>query len=117
MRWLAYLLVVSPLLAGIIAPIVHPCPVDAPWLVTSHEADQNEHHCATEDDHQHKGHSACHCVGSCTGAAVVGTVPPGQVMLGNLPITLVIGAGAAAPDDALTRPRYLLPPSHAPPVV
>jgi hypothetical protein len=62
--WIALLLIVaSPPLAGGILPLLHPCPVDFPWLVAGAEQRHDAAAMAHGSSHQDEHHQACHCPG------------------------------------------------------
>ncbi len=120
-RWLASLLVVlSPPVAGAVIPIIDPCPIDTPWLIVQDDAGHHAHAGhgdSSEADSPHSQHASCHCIGACAGAATVGLGPDTGVVLAETPTTSVAVRGAPAAPGRIARPRFLLPPSHAPPVV
>ncbi|MHB1327447.1 MAG: hypothetical protein ACYC2K_04520 [Gemmatimonadales bacterium] len=125
-RWLAALLVVlSPPVAGTAIPIIDPCPVDAPWLITQADEGHHAHSGHADAGHAdpseakdpHSQHTSCHCIGACAGAATVGLGPDTGLVLAETPAMSVGVRAAPAAPDRIARPRFLLPPSHAPPVV
>jgi hypothetical protein len=87
-RWIAALLIaLSPAFAGAALPLVHPCPVDAPWLaagIRAHGASAMEHGASHHGSPHHSDqHGVCHCPGSCHVAQLA--TPPGDA-----PITALI---------------------------
>jgi hypothetical protein len=119
-RWrlLSLLLVtVSPGAAGTLLPLLHPCPVDSPWLI--HEMGPGHHgghhggaQAASDAEHHDQ---SCHCVGSCLVA--VALAPPARPAV-RFALMLPATQGWTAHDAALLlAPRAaLLPPATAPPL-
>ncbi len=110
------LLLASPGAGGMLLPILHPCPVDQPW-VTGHRmgpaAEHAHHHPADGSGPQHQH---CQCIGACEDVAVSGSDSPLAAIRFPLPVVRVIGSDAARPAR-WSDPANLLPPSTAPPLV
>lgn len=113
------LLLASPGGVGSVLPVLHPCPVDAPWLAA---------HAAHAAPHQHHGVSAgqpdksspgeqqsCHCIGACCAAALL--VPPVPQLVSRF-AALPPASERTVRDAALwlAPVASLLPPSTAPPI-
>ncbi len=118
-RWLATLLIAaSPAMGGQLLPLLHPCPVDTPWLAVIHAghsgmtmpAPAGAPH-ATHESHQH----SCSCVGACATPAAAFAPEPVVV---DVAFTLEPHAAAWPVIEALDRAPPLvdrLPLSTAPP--
>jgi hypothetical protein len=108
-----FLLLASPGGLGMVLPVAHPCPVDAPWLAQAQPAGtppQHRHHDPAPGrtpDH------TCVCIGSCLSSAL----PSGVTGHEDRPAppeaaTAPIGVDAAL---VLAPLATLLPPATAPP--
>jgi hypothetical protein len=121
LRWVSALLaVLSPPAAGTWLPVLHPCPVDAPWLAERSAgpgARDRAEHAGHERAGEPAGHRTCHCIGLCeagVGAAALAAAAP-NLSLRHAPQRspgLTESATPAAP-----RPWYSQPPATAPPLV
>jgi hypothetical protein len=109
----------SPAAGGTLLPAIDPCPVDMPWMVqAAASAEHAGHHdgSSATPAPSHDGHSVCHCIGACTGATTAPLPAPAAALVS------AEGSFDQSPISArvdwfgLPRPRYVLPPSHAPPV-
>jgi hypothetical protein len=101
-RWIAALLIaLSPALAGAVLPLLHPCPVDAPWLAAaadcSADASAADHGASHQSHQSHQGssqhgdhHSVCHCPGC---GHIAQLVRPA----GDAPVTALLHPAPAAP--------------------
>jgi len=113
------LFLASPGAAGTLLPVLHPCPVDAPWLAELHHA-SGEHagHHAHQSQAPAAGHhgASCTCIGSCLAAGAA--APPAQPGITSA-IVPTWTAGWPSHDSSLVLAptASLLPPSTAPPVV
>lgn len=129
-RSLALLLALAvPGLGGSALQLLHPCPVDTPWLVPAHGGAHPTamampmgmpmatpvEQAPASDHHSPDAHHGCHCVGSCTFQSV--TVPA--------PVSPVVATTVAAPVAPQfpvvsarihARPADRLPPATAPPL-
>jgi hypothetical protein len=118
-RWIAALLIaVSPAVTGGVVPVLHPCPVDAPWLAGA--ADCSGGASAGETDHgsSHHGgqHPVCHCPGSCNLAQLV-TPAVDAPVTGLLHVSPVAPAWPVAERGGDVRPILEhLPEATAPPL-
>jgi len=118
-RWLATLLIaVSPAFGGQALPLLHPCPVDAPWLAAQHAVHHGMQMPAHADNgptsHESHQHS-CSCVGACATPAIV-TAPEPSVA--NVAVLLEPQHRSWPVIEALDQRSPLvnrLPPSTAPP--
>jgi len=117
LRWFAAcLLVLSPPVGGILLPALDPCPIDLPWLAQTGSSHQHDHSGAgSQSPSGH--HSVCHCVGTCAGAGGLVAAPaqPGTPHV-------ALEAHEARPHRfaaavQVAKPRFLLPPATAPPLV
>jgi hypothetical protein len=113
------LLLASPGGVGGVLPVLHPCPVDAPWLAThaAHGA-SHQHHAASAGQPAQDSHGeqqSCHCIGACCAAALL--VPPAPQLVSRF-AALPLAAERPRPDAALwlAPVASLLPPSTAPPI-
>jgi hypothetical protein len=111
------LLLASPAGAGTVLPVLHPCPVDTPWLEgsparTGHAAHHAEAHGRSQTDRQEH---TCNCIGSCLAGAVL--APASPVSVAAAPLARATLQGWTASDASLVlAPRAsLLPRSTAPP--
>jgi len=130
LRWLpALLTLLSPAVGGEVLPLLHPCPVESPWLAgDGHDAAATEdvhagHHAgatATKTppapSHDHDANGSCSCLGSChaPGLLEVPRAPLLDVAVGAeqarpLPWRAIESAVAAQVADRL-------PPKTAPPI-
>jgi hypothetical protein len=112
---LAALLALSPAGLGTILPVLHPCPVDAPWLTAHHQT--AGHHAAHHDTGSPAAtEHTCTCVGSCVSSAVP-AVPVASVVarVNNAPSLLLRPSGDSRLE--LEPLASLLPPATAPPLV
>jgi hypothetical protein len=106
-------LLASPGTLGAILPVLHPCPVDAPWLVRQADAGAHQHHHGTApaDSKDHR----CTCIGNCIGTAVPARAgDPVVARFAEEP-----WGPTWFPQDASLRLAplaSLLPPATAPPV-
>lgn len=112
------LLVASPAGAGTLLPVVHPCPVDAPWLIPhAASAAHAGHHGGAQaaPAAEHHDHT-CSCIGSCTAAAAL--LAPGAAFAAAPLANPPAAQGWTAHDASLQlAPRTsLLPPATAPPL-
>jgi hypothetical protein len=120
-RWIAALLIaVSPAFAGAVLPLLHPCPVDAPWLAAAADCTPDAspaHHGSSQHGNQPGDqHTVCHCPGSCQLAQLVTPAV-------DAPVTALVHAAPAAPawpvvergDDVRPILEYL-PEATAPPL-
>ncbi|MGE0555443.1 MAG: hypothetical protein AB7R55_18585 [Gemmatimonadales bacterium] len=108
------LLGASPGLGGVAMPVLHPCPVDTPWMAgAGAEAGAGHHHeTAPEQGGTHAG--TCQCLGACqvSSAAVpkaAGTPVVEPSVVERAAQRLTAGAPFAA------RPDRRQPPATAPP--
>jgi hypothetical protein len=120
LRWVGVLLVVlSPPAAGTLLPVLHPCPVDAPWLAGQDTGtpDRGSEHAGHERADDPAGHGTCHCIGSCeagVGPAALGAAAtPGLLLRDTVRGLPVLTQSAPA---ATLRPWYSQPPATAPPL-
>ena len=112
----ALLLAASPAGAGTWLPLVHPCPVDTPWLLHDSGGGHATHH-----GRQHSGSDAtgeehtCHCIGS--GLAAAALLPPAVEFRSALE-TPAEAPGWTVQDASLVLASRstLLPPATAPPL-
>jgi hypothetical protein len=103
----------SPGGLGMVLPLVHPCPVDAPWLAQAQPA-------GTHSPHQHHApepgrtpNHTCVCIGSCLTGAL-----PLQPRAHAVPMVPCRAAAPPVGADAallLAPLATLLPPATAPP--
>jgi hypothetical protein len=108
------LLLAAPGLGGTWLSVVHPCPVDTPWLAQAGHGDHG-----AQSSHEHgsgPGDSSCSCVGAChNGAAALVSIAAGQTT-----ILAAVGwnASPSSPDsDTPVQPRLRWhPPATAPPL-
>jgi hypothetical protein len=109
------LLLAAPGLGGTWLSVVHPCPVDAPWLAQAghgdHGAQSSHEHGSTPADS-----SSCNCVGAChNGAAAL-------VSIAARPTAILAAVGwdtsSSSPNsDTPVQPRLRRhPPATAPPL-
>ena len=135
---LAFLLVLaSPGIGGVALPVLHPCPVDLPWLAgaeTGHPGAGDVHHVAGHQGHggqqapqdqQGRGGAGdhgdgaahlCSCMGSCCPGAMVDPPSASRLFLRSVPLLrtpLLTGELRLPGSDHL----HLLPPSTAPPLI
>jgi hypothetical protein len=112
-RWLTALaLLASPAGLGTALPLLHPCPVDAPWLAEAGEAGHHGH--GDQSPAEDQGHPDCSCIGAClAGAALLGTSP----QVDAPPGVAIPFAGWVSLDASLQLAPVatLLPPATAPP--
>jgi hypothetical protein len=112
------LLVASPAGAGTLLPVLHPCPVDSPWLlphdrVAGHAGHQHASRGARSAD-QHKHH--CSCIGSCTMAAAL-LVPRAPLLAARVTDSPAAQRWVAHDASSVLAPcAALLPPATAPPL-
>ncbi|HEX9893774.1 MAG TPA: hypothetical protein VGA78_07605 [Gemmatimonadales bacterium] len=111
------LLLASPALGGTLLPVLHPCPVDAPWtLAGGDHADHGNHHPAPAPAPEGNSHD-CTCIDSCTPGPALVVAPDLRPVLP--PAAFQPRLGPAGPDASLilapTAER--LPPATAPPLV
>jgi hypothetical protein len=108
------LLVLSPGVGGLATPLLHPCPVDAPWM--QQDAGSEHAHHGDAAGGPESGHHGAHC--ECPGACSAPTVaaPPAP------PATLAVQAESAAPagrrhpaDLRFSASQLRLPPANGPP--
>jgi hypothetical protein len=110
---LAVLLALSPAGLGTILPVLHPCPVDAPWL--SGQAQTAGHHAHHDTDSPSATEHTCTCVGSCVSSAVP-AVPVASI-LARVNDTPSLPLRTAADSRLDLEPlASLLPPATAPPL-
>ncbi len=119
-HWLAaLLLVLSPALAGQLAPLLHPCGAASVGAVATHDgqsghASHTGH--TTGGDSESADHDVCTCLGSCTSPAINTAAPTTTVVaqvapgIDRSPVLLRTDA-----DLVGDRPLDLLPPPTAPP--
>jgi hypothetical protein len=109
------LLLAAPGLGGTWLSVVHPCPVDAPWL-----APVGHHDHGAQTSHGHgdapANSSSCHCVGAChSGAAALISISTGPTA-----VLAAVGwnSSPSSPDsDTPVQPRLRRhPPATAPPI-
>lgn len=121
------LLLASPAVGGMVLPLAHPCPVDAPWLADAGATDSHHAHhgsVATPSGASESApagrdsHTDCSCIGICAAPAVL-LVPQGVVAL--VAAVTVPSARPQWPVSDATETRHqlldLLPPTTAPPQV
>jgi hypothetical protein len=120
-RWIsALLLALSPALGGGVLPLLHPCPVEAPWLdapasapVASHAV--HAHHQAPPS-HSHGPDAPCTCVGTCHSVVAPDLTPSAEFSALAL-VELPSGESWPSVEPSLPRlPADLLPPTTAPPI-
>jgi hypothetical protein len=131
LRWLpAFLTLLSPGVGGDVLPLLHPCPVEQPWLATetageaaesqagdhAHHGDDTPAGDRSAPSHDHGDTGSCSCLGSCHA--------PGLVAVPRAPV-LDVAVESTAPDtrrwwsvERAGAPRLaeLLPPKTAPPI-
>jgi len=112
------LLLASPGGVGSLLPVLHPCPVDAPWLAAhAAHASPHQHHAAAgqPDKSSHGEQQSCHCIGACCAATLLAPPVP---RLGSRFAAQAAAPGRPAQDAALwlAPVASLLPPSTAPPI-
>lgn len=106
------LLVVSPAVGGTVLPVLHPCPVDAPWQAqVSEHAGHHDHHQAPASD---RTSHDCTCISNCSAG------PAAPVLAQSDRLAFQAGTIALAPSGAdarlvLAPITELLPPATAPP--
>ncbi len=106
------LLLAPPGLGGAWLQTAHPCPVDAPWLAEG--AAHGEHHGpAPAGDN---GHGVCHCVGSCSTAAIAAIPAAARLLAVAVPVPAYVTPFAPAFAAPAAVPTDRLPPATAPPV-
>jgi hypothetical protein len=113
------LLVASPAAAGTALPVLHPCPVDAPWLADSQPAESHAgHHGSGQQTSSENQHSnSCSCIGGCT-AGIALLAPRGSATVPALFGGFAALAWHSHDASLLLAPlAALLPPATAPPVV
>jgi hypothetical protein len=94
--WIAALLIaLSPALAGGLLPLLHPCPVDTPWLAaatdSAHGPSVTDHGPSQHGSSHHGDHqSVCSCLGGCQIAQLVGPAV-------DAPVVALVHATPAAP--------------------
>lgn len=132
-RWLATLLLIaSPAIGGQVLPLLHPCPVELPWVAAAEQgaapapvaADPHAHHghgapaepVPAPAGHEH-GADQCSCIGSCHTPAVL-ALPAIQIAFGA-ETTVPVGTDwpVIEATGIATRAVDLLPPKTAPPLV
>ncbi len=132
------LILASPGIGGVAMPVLHPCPVDLPWLagggtetgphggshgspVTDHEG-HGDHHGSSlgqgsgTEGHQDGGGHLCSCMGSCCPGAIAESPAPVPGLVAGIENhgSPVLGGAPRVPgSDHLS----LLPPSTAPPLI
>ena len=111
------LLLLSPGAGGSVLPLLHPCPVDSPWLLPAASGGSHAGHhggtaAATDSEHHDR---SCHCVGSCAVSAAVSPPSPAVVAA---PLGAPAAQGWASHDATLLlgARAELLPPATAPPL-
>ncbi|MGH7526411.1 MAG: hypothetical protein ACREMX_06880 [Gemmatimonadales bacterium] len=106
------LLVATPGLGGAWLQAAHPCPVDTPWLAGG--GAHGEHH--DSGPAGDNGHGFCHCIGSCSAAAIA--VLPTAARLLSAAVAIPAYATPFAPALAapVAVPSDRLPPATAPPL-
>jgi hypothetical protein len=112
------LLLASPAAAGTVLPVLHPCPVDAPWLAESQAAEGHAGHHGSEhrgpSENQHA--NSCNCIGGCTAGSLV-LAPRGSAAVPALFGVPSVPAWHSHDASLLLAPlAALLPPATAPPV-
>jgi hypothetical protein len=113
----AFLVVLSPPAAGSFPPIVDPCPIDLPWVAAAAQQASHHagHHQADPSSDQPSEHR-CHCIGTCAGTAPA-AVPAAPGTIGEPSIDVrPASPGVDQNRPRIARPRFLTPPSHAPPI-
>src|SRR6185503_10146275 len=86
------LLLASPAAAGTILPVLHPCPVDMPWLAQAQHpaaghAGHGVHQVVPQDAPAEAHHgTTCNCIGSCT-AASFALAPIAHQVAARVPLT------------------------------
>jgi hypothetical protein len=109
------LLLAAPGLGGTWLSVVHPCPVDTPWVAESH-SDQGGQSSHSHGDTSSGSTTSCNCVGACqSAAATLALASAGPKML---PAAAGWDTSPSAPDsEAPAQPRLRRhPPATAPPL-
>ena len=112
------LLAASPALLGTVLPVVHPCPVDAPWLehqATGQSAQSHHHDEASDTPRESHEHQSCSCIGSWLSGTAVAPPLPAEI---RIAATLAVPVLVPAHDSSLDLGPIaaLLPPATAPPL-
>jgi hypothetical protein len=117
----ALLLVASPAIGGQLLPLVHPCPVEAPWVSEVDNADPHATHGhashGTPVPSEQHAHGDCTCIGACATPLALDTPRPLAAVW-----AAVVVPQAARPWipverlDGAFRPLDRLPPQTAPPL-
>jgi len=111
------LLAVSPAAAGTWLPLIHPCPVDTPWLLDQQGSSGHQgHHGGAPPGSDAPGDHTCQCIGNWLVSAAV--LPPPAELVACGVGTQKHSPGWSVQDASLLLPSRaaLLPPSTAPPV-
>jgi hypothetical protein len=118
LRWIAaFLIAASPALAGVVLPVLHPCPVDFPGLAAAASQQHQTPAAAHGSSHQDEHHPVCHCPG-CS------QTPQLTLPAFDAPVAVLVDTPPTAPTwlvverigDAVPVLEYL-PETTAPPVV
>jgi len=117
------LLLLSPALGGWAGAVLHPCPVDSPWLADSAHgtpagsADQHHgtaQHGSPADADTHQG--PCSCPGSCSPGSIAAPVAAAGHRLIQSDLAAGPIPGSARDFNVIPWPPYRLPPATAPPL-
>jgi hypothetical protein len=112
--WLAVLmLLASPAGAGLVLPVLHPCPVQ---MASEGPMDGHHHGHSGHGDQDGSGQPTCTCVGSCHVPVVVDPGQPAPVR--SRIVTAAWTPPSVSPHTASTgvrQPLDFLPPITAPP--
>ena len=116
----ALLFAASPAAGGTLLPVIHPCPVDTPWLVEhgappEHAGHHAGHHAAGQDAAPGHHHRDCHCIGHSLAGLAVLVPATGPASVAPLVITAHVAWPTQDASLELAPAAALLPPSTAPP--
>jgi hypothetical protein len=114
LRLLAFVLMLGvPGLGGAWLQALHPCPVEAPWIVQ--DAGHDAHTPAGGHDHA-GGSDTCQCLGACVAAFVAPPVRTPQLAQATLGEWVAPVPPARTSFLPAARPPHLRPPATAPPL-
>ena len=115
------LLIASPAVGGQLLPLVHPCPVESPWVAGPEAADPHAAHGhadhGTPSPSEQHAHADCTCIGACAAPIALNAPQPHVVSRVAYAATLLQPSWVPVERiGAPLRPHDRLPPQTAPPL-
>ncbi|MEZ4585983.1 MAG: hypothetical protein R2909_06245 [Gemmatimonadales bacterium] len=108
------LLGASPGLGGVALPVLHPCPVDMPWMAGAEAGSGAGHHHETAPEQGGTHAGTCQCLGACQVSSAAVPKAAGTPVLEPLVFERA-GPRLAAATPLAARPDRRQPPATAPP--